>query len=68
MKIADLITWFENWGAWQKAGITVVGKLSQSIIRARVLVCLTPTLAVIQEVIALQNSGVPVNLILPTIP
>lgn len=68
MNIADLITWLENWANpdwqenWDNSGWQVEpGVLEQP---ARVLVCLTPTLAVMQEAIALHNSGVPVNLIL----
>jgi len=67
MKIADLIKWFEDWAnpAWQEkwdnCGWQVEpGVLTQS---ARVLVCLTPTLAVMQEAIASCNQGTPVNLI-----
>ncbi|MBD2356599.1 Nif3-like dinuclear metal center hexameric protein [Tolypothrix sp. FACHB-123] len=56
MKIADLITWFEEWAnpawceSWDNCGWQVEpGILQES---ARVLVCLTPTLAVMQEAIA----------------
>ncbi|MBD2203791.1 Nif3-like dinuclear metal center hexameric protein [Calothrix sp. FACHB-1219] len=56
MKIADLITWFEEWAnpawceSWDNCGWQVEpGILQES---ARVLVCLTPTLAVMEEAIA----------------
>ncbi|MBW4641961.1 MAG: Nif3-like dinuclear metal center hexameric protein [Goleter apudmare HA4340-LM2] len=56
MKIADLITWFEEWAnpawceSWDNCGWQIEpGVLQES---ARVLVCLTPTLAVMQEAIA----------------
>jgi dinuclear metal center YbgI/SA1388 family protein len=56
MKIVDLITWFEEWAnpawceSWDNCGWQVEpGILQES---ARVLVCLTPTLAVMQEAIA----------------
>ncbi|BAY60332.1 hypothetical protein NIES22_03910 [Calothrix brevissima NIES-22] len=56
MKIADLITWFEEWAnpawceSWDNCGWQVEpGILHES---ARVLVCLTPTLAVMEEAIA----------------
>lgn len=67
MKIADLITWFENWAnpAWQESWDNCGWQIEPGVLEqpARVLVCLTPTLAVMQEVIVLQNSGIPVNLI-----
>jgi dinuclear metal center YbgI/SA1388 family protein len=56
MKIVDLITWFEEWAnpawceSWDNCGWQIEpGVLEQ---RARILVCLTPTLAVMQEAIA----------------
>jgi dinuclear metal center YbgI/SA1388 family protein len=56
MKIADLITWFEEWAnpdwceSWDNCGWQVEpGVLQDS---ARVLVCLTPTLAVMEEAIS----------------
>ncbi|MBD2449843.1 Nif3-like dinuclear metal center hexameric protein [Nostoc sp. FACHB-152] len=56
MKIADLITWFEEWAnpawceSWDNCGWQVEpGVLQES---ARVLVCLTPTLAVMEEAIS----------------
>lgn len=58
MKIVDLITWFEAWAnpawceSWDNCGWQIEpGVLTQN---ARVLVCLTPTLAVMQEAIALH--------------
>ncbi|BAY16172.1 hypothetical protein NIES2109_25530 [Nostoc sp. HK-01] len=60
MKIVDLITWFEAWAnpawceSWDNCGWQVEpGVLQES---ARVLVCLTPTLAVMEEAIA-QNAN-----------
>ncbi|MEA5550187.1 Nif3-like dinuclear metal center hexameric protein [Anabaena cylindrica UHCC 0172] len=56
MKIADLITWFEEWANpawcenWDNCGWQIEpGMLEEE---ARVLVCLTPTLAVMQEAIS----------------
>ena len=67
MKITDLITWFENWAnpAWQESWDNCGWQIEPGVLNlpARVLVCLTPTLAVMQEAIALQKSGIPVNLI-----
>ncbi len=67
MKIIELITWFEGWANpslqenWDNSGWQIEpGCLSEE---ARVLVCLTPTIAVIQEAIALRESGIPINLI-----
>lgn len=67
MIVADLIAWFETWAnpawqeSWDNCGWQVEpGILTQS---ARVLVCLTPTLAVVEEAIALQKAGTEVNLI-----
>ncbi|BAY30251.1 hypothetical protein NIES2107_20950 [Nostoc carneum NIES-2107] len=56
MRIADLITWFEEWAnpawceSWDNCGWQVEPGILQE--PARVLVCLTPTLAVMQEAIA----------------
>jgi dinuclear metal center YbgI/SA1388 family protein len=67
MKIADLITWFESWAnpdwqeSWDNCGWQIEPGVLQS--EARVLVCLTPTLAVMKEAIALRESGTMVNLI-----
>ncbi|MGL4618241.1 MAG: Nif3-like dinuclear metal center hexameric protein, partial [Chroococcidiopsis sp.] len=67
MKISDLINWFENWAnpAWQESWDNSGWQIEPGVLEqpARVLVCLTPTLAVMQEAIALQKSGIPVNLI-----
>lgn len=67
MKIADLISWFENWAnpAWQESWDNCGWQIEPGVLeqQGRVLVCLTPTLAVMQEVIALRDSGVEVNLI-----
>ncbi|MGH2413525.1 MAG: Nif3-like dinuclear metal center hexameric protein, partial [Brasilonema sp.] len=67
MKIADFITWFEKWAnpAWQESWDNCGWQIEPGVLQenARVLVCLTPTLAVMQEAIATQNAGIPVNLI-----
>lgn len=67
MKIADLITWFEEWAnpAWQESWDNCGWQVEPGVLQedAGVLVCLTPTLAVMQEAIALQKAGKPVNLI-----
>ena len=67
MKIADLISWFEAWAnpAWQESWDNCGWQIEPGVLeqQARVLVCLTPTLAVMQEAIALQKAGIPVNLI-----
>lgn len=58
MKIADLISWFEEWAnpawceSWDNCGWQVEPGILQQ--EARVLVCLTPTLAVMEEAIALK--------------
>ncbi|MBE9048974.1 Nif3-like dinuclear metal center hexameric protein [Nostocales cyanobacterium LEGE 11386] len=58
MKIVDLINWFEAWAnpawceSWDNCGWQVEPGVMQEA--ARVLVCLTPTLAVMQEAIALN--------------
>lgn len=58
MKITDLITWFEEWAnpawceSWDNCGWQIEpGVLNEE---TRVLVCLTPTLAVMAEAIALN--------------
>jgi dinuclear metal center YbgI/SA1388 family protein len=67
MKISELIQWFEGWAnpAWQEKWDNCGWQIEPGILKqpARVLVCLTPTLAVMEEAIALQNKGEPVNLI-----
>ncbi|BAZ06167.1 Nif3-like dinuclear metal center hexameric protein [Calothrix sp. NIES-3974] len=67
MKILDLITWFETWANptwqenWDNCGWQIEpGVLSQD---AHVLVCLTPTLAVMEEALILREQGIPINLI-----
>jgi dinuclear metal center YbgI/SA1388 family protein len=56
MKITDLITWFEKWAnpawceSWDNCGWQIEPGVLQT--SARVLVCLTPTLAVMEEAIA----------------
>ncbi|MEB3180251.1 MAG: Nif3-like dinuclear metal center hexameric protein [Nostocaceae cyanobacterium] len=67
MKIADLITWVEDWAnpAWQESWDNCGWQVEPGVLQqdARVLVCLTPTLAVMQEALALRDAGIPVNLI-----
>ncbi len=67
MKIADLIATFESWAqpSWQEKWDNCGWQVEPGILSepAGVLVCLTPTLAVMQEAIALKAQGVPVNLI-----
>ncbi|MGB7378573.1 MAG: Nif3-like dinuclear metal center hexameric protein [Rivularia sp. (in: cyanobacteria)] len=67
MKITDLIGWFEEWAnpAWQEKWDNCGWQVEPGVLDddAGVLVCLTPTLAVMQEAIELKNSGHPVNLI-----
>ncbi|WP_017315512.1 Nif3-like dinuclear metal center hexameric protein [Mastigocladopsis repens] len=67
MKIADFITWFEKWAnpAWQESWDNCGWQIEPGVLQedARVLVCLTPTLAVMQEAIALCDAGIRVNLI-----
>lgn len=67
MKITDLITWFEEWAnpAWQEKWDNCGWQVEPGVLNedAGVLVCLTPTLAVMQEAIDLKNAGNPVNLI-----
>jgi dinuclear metal center YbgI/SA1388 family protein len=67
MKIAELIRWFESWAdpAWQEKWDNCGWQIEPGILDepARILVCLTPTLAVMEEAIALSRQGTPVNLI-----
>lgn len=67
MKINDLITWFEEWAnpAWQEKWDNCGWQVEPGVLDedAGVLVCLTPTLAVMQEAINLKKAGNPVNLI-----
>ncbi|MFE4106028.1 Nif3-like dinuclear metal center hexameric protein [Almyronema epifaneia] len=67
MKVADLINWFEAWAppGWQETWDNCGWQIEPGVLdeRARVLVCLTPTLAVMQEAIARQAQGISINLI-----
>ncbi|MFQ4142524.1 Nif3-like dinuclear metal center hexameric protein [Chlorogloeopsis sp. ULAP02] len=67
MKIADLIAWFEEWAnpSWQESWDNCGWQVEPGVLQeeARVLVCLTPTLAVMKEAIAYRAAGIPVNLI-----
>ncbi|MFB2879755.1 Nif3-like dinuclear metal center hexameric protein [Floridanema aerugineum] len=67
MKITELINWWENWAnpAWQENWDNCGWQIEPGILDApaRVLICLTPTLAVMQEAISLRNQGIDINLI-----
>ncbi|MEM8501565.1 MAG: Nif3-like dinuclear metal center hexameric protein [Cyanobacteria bacterium P01_D01_bin.1] len=67
MKIADVIESFERWAnpSWQENWDNCGWQVEPDILRepAGILVCLTPTLAVMHEAIALKAEGFPVNLI-----
>lgn len=67
MKISELIQWFEGWAnpAWQEKWDNCGWQIEPGVLAepARVLVCLTPTLEVMREAIALTEAGTPVNLI-----
>ncbi|WP_404787527.1 Nif3-like dinuclear metal center hexameric protein [Altericista sp. CCNU0014] len=67
MKISELMRWFEGWAnpAWQEKWDNCGWQIEPGILDepARVLVCLTPTLAVMKEAIALSHQGTSVNLI-----
>jgi dinuclear metal center YbgI/SA1388 family protein len=62
-----LITWFETWAdpTWQESWDNCGWQIEPGILDqpARVLVCLTPTLAVMEEAIALRTQGIAINLI-----
>ncbi len=68
MTIAQLINQFETWAPphWQESWDNCGWQIEPGILQtpAHVLVCLTPTLAVMEEAIALRASGTPINLIL----
>lgn len=67
MKISELIEWFESWAhpSWQEKWDNCGWQIEPGILDqpARVLVCLTPTLAVMEEAISLQQQNTPINLI-----
>lgn len=67
MTIAQLIQQFETWAPphWQESWDNCGWQIEPGILEApaHVLVCLTPTLAVMAEAIALRQSGTPINLI-----
>ncbi|MEO1621614.1 MAG: Nif3-like dinuclear metal center hexameric protein, partial [Cyanobacteria bacterium J06632_3] len=66
--IADLIATFEDWAhpSWQEKWDNCGWQVEPGILQesAGVLVCLTPTMAVLEEAIALRAKGEPVNMIL----
>jgi dinuclear metal center YbgI/SA1388 family protein len=68
LAIADLIAKLEAWAdpAWQESWDNCGWQVQPGILDqpARVLVCLTPTLAVMAEALALRAQDQPVNLIL----
>ena len=65
--IAELIARFEDWAplTWQEKWDNCGWQVDPGVLDApaHVLVCLTPTLAVMKEAIALNEAGTPVNLI-----
>lgn len=67
MKITDLINWFEAWAnpVWQESWDNSGWQIEPGVLQedAKVLICLTPTLAVMQEAISLREQGIEVNLI-----
>lgn len=67
LSIATLISTFERWAnpAWQEKWDNCGWQVEPGILSEvpGVLVCLTPTLAVMEEAIALKAQGKPVNLI-----
>lgn len=67
MQVKDVIATFERWAdpRWQEAWDNCGWQVEPGILHepAGVLVCLTPTWAVMAEAIALQTQGAPVNLI-----
>jgi dinuclear metal center YbgI/SA1388 family protein len=68
VSIAELIDWLETWAnpAWQESWDNCGWQIEPGVLDqpARVLVCLTPTLAVMDEALALKEQGSGVNLIL----
>jgi|694.fasta_scaffold00937_12 dinuclear metal center YbgI/SA1388 family protein len=68
VSIAELIDWLERWAnpAWQEAWDNCGWQVEPGVREqpAQVLVCLTPTLAVMEEALAWRAQGVGVNLIL----
>ncbi|MEM9809114.1 MAG: Nif3-like dinuclear metal center hexameric protein [Cyanobacteria bacterium P01_D01_bin.56] len=67
MNVDELINWIEAWAppAWQESWDNCGWQIEPGILAkpAGVLVCLTPTLAVMDEAIRLKEQGAPVNLI-----
>ncbi len=67
MTIADVIRAFEQWADpdWQESWDNCGWQVEPDVLHepAGILVCLTPTLSVMHEAIALKAEGLPVNLI-----
>ena len=67
LSVVDLIHWFETWAnpAWQESWDNCGWQIEPGVLDqpAQVLVCLTPTLAVMEEALSLRQQGVGVNLI-----
>ena len=67
MNVNTLVNWFEAWAppVWQESWDNCGWQIEPGIRSqpAGVLVCLTPTLAVMAEAIRLKEEGAPVNLI-----
>lgn len=68
LTVQGLIAQLESWAppAWQESWDNCGWQIEPGVLGepVRVLVCLTPTLAVMEEAIALQQTGLAVNLIL----
>ncbi|MFM7530245.1 MAG: Nif3-like dinuclear metal center hexameric protein [Nodosilinea sp.] len=68
VSVAKLIDWLEDWAnpAWQEAWDNCGWQVEPGVLDqpAQVLVCLTPTLAVMEEALVWRAQGVGVNLIL----
>ncbi|HIK46387.1 MAG TPA: Nif3-like dinuclear metal center hexameric protein [Leptolyngbyaceae cyanobacterium M65_K2018_010] len=66
--IGELIDWLEAWAnpAWQESWDNSGWQVEPGVLDqpAAVLVCLTPTLAVMEEALALRDRGIEINLIL----
>ena len=61
LSVVDLIHWFETWAnpAWQESWDNCGWQIEPGVLDqpAQVLVCLTPTLAVMEEALSLRQQG-----------
>lgn len=68
ISVAKLIQALEAWAnpSWQESWDNCGWQVEPGVLDqlAGVLVCLTPTLAVMEEALALRQQGTPINLIL----